>query len=151
MQPPPLPVPGNRPGMRVRVIPLQVETLDGGGMRLSTPLARGWSKVARTSTELSRVVQEAFLEVSCASYARARGERYDLDALTIQVPGDPLAGGRPGRERTGRTTRRKSHAVEAWTRMDDGTWRSPAGRFYSPDTTVVRNVVAKRERKGLPT
>ncbi len=144
-----VPLPG-RTGARVRTIPLQVDQLPGGGLRISSPAARGWAGTARTSHELARVVQEAFQEVAVASYARAKGVPYDLDVLTIHVPGDPLAAV-PQRRMRRRTTRHKSYAVEDWTRMEDGRWRSPAGRAYRADSTAVQNVIRKRREKGLPT
>ena len=145
------PIPLSPHAGRVRTIPLRVDVLPSGELRLSSPAARGWSGTARTSHELARVVREAFREVSCASYARAKGEPYDLDVLTIRVAGDPLAGDQQRRIRGQRTARHKSYAPEDWTRMDDGRWRSPGGRFYQADSTAVRNVIKKREEKGLPT
>lgn len=143
----------SRAGGRVRTIPLQVDQLPGGGLRISSPAARGWAGTARTTYELARVVQQAFQEVAVASYARAKGMPYDLDVLTTHVPGDPLADTPQRRVRNAsrRTARHKSYAVEDWTRMEDGRWRSPAGRAYRADSTAVQNVIRKRQEKGLPT
>lgn len=143
-------IPPPASAQRVTTITLQVEALGAGGLRLSTPQARGWAAVARTQTELAKAVQAAYLEVSCASYARAKGAPYDLDVLTTHVPGDSLAAA-PQRRVRGRVARRKTYHVEDWTRMEDGRWRSPSGRVYREDTTAVRNVVRKRAEKGLPT
>lgn len=133
-----------------RAINIQVETLPGGRLRVSTPQARGWAAAASTPQELARAVQAAFAEVQVASYARAKNAGYDLDLLTEQVRGDPLAGERraPSRSRA----RRRSYPVENWTKMEDqsGVWVSPSGRRYRPGTQVVRLVVAKREALGLP-
>jgi hypothetical protein len=143
--------PRSQPGQRVRVIPLQVETLESGGLRISSPLARGWASVARNPTELARSIAAAYTEVACSSYARWKGAPYDLDAMTTHVPGDPLADTPQRRVRTGRTTRVKQYAVEAWTKFDNGQWRSPSGRMYREDTMAVQNVIKKRKEKGLPT
>lgn len=139
-------------GQRVRTIALQVDALEDGRLRISSPHARGWAATARTPVELARVVQEAYTEVACASYALARGQAYDLDQMTTHVPGDSLADAPQRRVRGAvRTTRRKAYAPESWTRMDDGRWRSPSGRAYREDSTVVGNVIKRRQEKGLPT
>lgn len=145
------PLPGAPAAQRVRTIPLQVDCLPSGGYRLSSPLARGWAAVARTHGELAKAIQQAYVEVTVASYARAKGEAYDLDAMTMQVSGDPLAAMPPRRIRGARSERRQTYDVEDWTRLEDGRWRSPSGRAYREDTALVRNVRAKRDARGLPT
>lgn len=142
-------LPQHRPGQRITVIPLQVELLPGGGLRLSSSAARGWAGVARSPYELARAVDTAFREVAVASYARWRNRPYDLDQLTEKVPGDPLAG-QPARRVRGARVVRKSYDVAEWTRMENGKWRSPSGRAYRADSTAVQNVVRKRAEKGLP-
>jgi hypothetical protein len=136
---------------RVHTIALQVEALGSGRLRLSSPHARGWAATVTTPHELALAVQQAYTEVAVASYARARGEAYDLDALTTRVPGDALAEGKQGRKRTQRTVRRKSHNPADWSRMEDGRWLSPAGRAYREDSRVAQDVVARRKERGLPT
>lgn len=143
--------PALAPRQRVSTIVLQVDALPAGGLRFSSPLARGWAGCANTPQELARVIHAAFVEVSVAAYARAHREAYDLDALTSQVLGDALAGVAPRRVRRPRTVRHRSYAVEAWTKMEDGRWLSPSGRAYRADSAAVRNVVRKRADKGLPT
>lgn len=142
-------IPGRRPGQRVRVIPLQAELLPGGGIRISSPMARGWAGHARTAAELAKTIGHAFVEVEVASYARAKGANYDQDRLTEHVPGDPLAGSKMARRR-GPVQRRAAHPPEAWTLQDDGFWRSPAGRRYPPTSPAVLRVVAKLEAKKAP-
>lgn len=137
------------PGQRVRTISLQVETLPTGALRVSSPLARGWAGVARTPHELARVMADAFTEVSVASYARAHGEAYDLDALTGSVPGDSLAGGAAPRVRRAQGGRKAYHPG-LWTKLPNGWWRSPGGRDYGPDTKIVRDVIRRRTDLGLP-
>jgi hypothetical protein len=142
-------IPGPRPGQRVRVIPLQAELLPDGGIRISSPMARGWAGHARTAGELVTALQHAFTEVEVASYARAKGANYDQDRLTEHVPDDPLAGAKMTRRR-GPVQRRAAHPPEAWTLQDDGFWRSPAGRRYPPTSPAVLRVVAKLEAKKAP-
>jgi hypothetical protein len=141
--------PAQQPGQRVRVIPLVVETLPGGALRVSSPHARGWAAAVRTPQELARAVEMAYREVSCASYARQRGGAYDLDQLTMHTPGDTLAGTPMRRVPKPGTRSKKSHDVAAWSKFDDGTWRSPAGRTYRADTMAVRNVIRKRISLGM--
>lgn len=145
------PIPGTQQGQRVRTITLQVETLDGGGLRLSTPLARGWATVARTQLELARGIEQAYREVACASYARARGRAYDLDAMTTHVPGDTLAAMPQQRVRGAGTRSHRAQRVEAWSKLEDGRWRSPSGRAYRAESMHVQNVIRKRAERGLPT
>jgi len=135
-------------------IMLQVETLPSGGYRFSSPQARGWAAVAANPGDVLRSLHTAFQEVQIASYARARAEVYDLDALTAHVPGDPLAAAPQQRIRRPRNPNtRRTHSPADWSKMTDqsGTrWRSPSGRMYREDTATVRNMVAKRTALGLP-
>jgi len=142
-------LPRLRPGQRVRTIPLQAEILPDGGIRISSPLARGWAGHARTAGELARALGHAFVEVEVASYARAKGANYDQDRLTEHVEGDPLAGTKMTRRR-GPAQRRAAHPPEAWAMQDDGSWLSPAGRRYAATSPTVLRVVAKLAAKTLP-
>lgn len=142
-------IPPPRPGQRVRTIPLQAELLPGGGIRISTPLARGWAGHARTAIELANTVAHAFNEVEIAGYAMAKGESYDQDRLTEHVPDDALAGTKMARRR-GAVARRAAHPPEAWSMNDDGSWQSPAGRRYPSSSPHVQRVIAKLQAKGLP-
>lgn len=143
------PLPRPRPRDRVRVLPLQAERLEDGTLRISTPMARGWAGHARTTHDLARVLDTAFTEATIAGYAQAHGQVYDLDAMTTQVANDPLAGS-PQRRQRGAVARRAAHPPEAWSMLDDGSWRSPAGRTYSADSKIVALVRARRAEKGLP-
>ena len=142
-------LPGLRPGQRVRMIPLQAEILPEGGIRISSPLARGWAGHARTAAELAAALTHAFVEVEVASYAMAKGESYDQDRLTEHVPDDALAGTKMARRR-GAVARRAAHPPEAWSMNDDGSWQSPAGRRYPSSSPHVQRVIAKLQAKGLP-
>lgn len=141
-------LPGLRPGQRVRTIPLQAEILPEGGVRISSPLARGWAGHARTAAELATTLAHAFMEVEIAGYAMAHGANYDQDRLTEQVTGDPLAGSKMARRR-GPVQRRAAHPPEAWSMNDDGSWRSPAGRTYPSTSPHVQRVIAKLQAKGI--
>lgn len=142
-----LPSPGE--GRVPRAIMVMIEPLASGGYRLSMPYARGWAAAVRTPHELARGVQRAFTETQVAAYAHAHGKVYDLDGLTGQVVGDPLAGRPVAREQRSRRGRR-SHSPADWQMTDSGLWKSPKGRLYGPATQVVQRVLAARERMGLP-
>jgi len=142
-------LPGLRPGQRVRMIPLQAEILPEGGIRISSPLARGWAGHARTAAELANTLATAFVEVEVAGYALAKGENYDQDRLTEHVPDDALAGTKMARRR-GPVARRAAHPPEAWKMNDDGSWQSPAGRRYPETSPHVQRVIAKLQAKASP-
>jgi hypothetical protein len=134
---------------QVREIVLQVEALDGGRYRVATGPA-----------DLARAMEGAFIEVQCAAYARAHGEMYDLDYLTDPVEADPLASARPGTRRGtnlapvgwGRNQRRPDlHDPASWTKLPDGSWRSPGGFTHRSGSQMVRRVVRRRTEAGLPT
>lgn len=139
--PPPAPV--------VRTISLTVEAMADGRIRISTPQARGWAHAGKTAHELMRGLQEAFQEVGRASVARASGQRYDLDTMTMHVRGDTLAGRPQSRPRAAPKQHRGAYYPEEWTKMEDGRWRSPTGRAYRADSTQVQHVIKKRIERGL--
>lgn len=131
-------------------IMMMVEPLATGGYRLSTPHARGWAARVRTPVELAQGIQRALTEVQVSAYARAHGKVYDLDELTGQVSGDPLADRPVGREQRQRRSRRK-HSPADWKMTANGSWKSPNGRVYPVSTRVVQQVLAGRQRMGLST
>lgn len=133
---------------QVRSIPLQVDALPGGRVRVSTPLARGWAAVASNPHELARVLAQAWMEAQLASYARWQGEMYELDVLTEVVPGDALAAAARTQEFRHRK-RNDQYNPADWALLPDGNWRSPSGRSYRPDTAVVGRVRAARRRLGI--
>lgn len=137
-------------GRMPKAIMVMIEPLASGGYRLSTPYARGWATAVRTPNELAQGVRHAFTETQVAAYAHAHGKVYDLDGLTGQVAGDPLAGRPVAREQRSRRGRR-SHSPADWQMTDNGSWKSPKGRVYGPTTQVVQRVLAARERLGLAT
>jgi len=119
-----------------------------GHWRVSTPLARGWAAVVATPDALARALVAAATEAQIASYARFRGESYDLDVLTDVVQGDSLAQA----HRTvdfRRRVRTDQHHPGDWVPMPDGRWRAPGGRMYRADSGVVRRVKAARLRMGI--
>lgn len=132
---------------QVRSVPVRIDAVPGG-LRVSTPLARGWAMVARTPQELARAIGAAFTEAQVASYARWRGETYELDEMTDVVAGDALAAAtRTVQFR--RRVRADQHNPADWSQLSDGSWRSPGGFTYRPDTAVVARVRASRRRLGL--
>lgn len=137
-----------------------VDALPDGQLRISTPSARGWARLARGPHQLASVVGMAFTEAAVASYAAWRRQRYDLDKLTD--PKDPTEPPRRtiGRPRPvesqrvsygrGRVVRPDQAPPEDWTPQQDGSWRSPAGRSYrSP--AIVSSLVRRRKELGLST
>lgn len=145
---------------QVRELHLKVESLGQGRFRLSTPQARGWAMVVRTPHELARALAGGFTEAQLASYARWRGERAELDALTEPVPGDPLAPPRAPQRRPANAAatvgwgrhqlRPDSHDPGDWVRMPDGRWQSPGGKNYPETSKVVQMVLRRRSDLGLP-
>jgi hypothetical protein len=142
-------LPVSRADLRVTTISLTVEAMPSGRYRLSSPNARGWAVQVGNQVELARAVSLAFREVSVASYARAKGVPYDLDVLTEQVAGDPLAATPRTRQRSGPRARRKTYHPSEWTRFEDGRWRSPSGRTYRADSKQVKSVVRALERMTI--
>lgn len=132
---------------QVRAVEIRVESMPDGQLRVSTPLARGWVAMVRTRDELVRAVAQAFTEAQVASYARWKGEAYDLDALTAVDNSSPLTAATRTRDFTVRA-RSDVYHPEDWTPLPDGSWRSPGGRVYGKDTETVRRVMAKRRRNG---
>lgn len=135
-------------------VTIRVEQLPGLGLRITTPVARGWAAVARTPAELARAMEHAFTESRIASYARQHDEVYDLDAMTLNDPTDPLTANptRMKRKRQRSPDGKPKRPVlppEAWTRVDAGTWQSPSGRRYREETPIVQKVIAKRVALGL--
>lgn len=142
---------------RPPMIPLTVECLPDGRLRIETPLTRGWSAVVRNPHELARSIEQAFVEVTIAGYAKSRNATYDLSRLTERVDDDPrtalvASAGTPPTHRPVRATGRPPrHNPAAWTKLPDGRWQAPGGRRFRPDSQVVRNVLALRREQGLPT
>jgi len=144
-------LPPARVDVRVTTVSLTVEARPDGKYRISSPHARGWAAVVSNARELvAAITRDAFTEVSVASYARAHNTHYDLDMMTERVHGDPLAGKPAPRKRsTGSERVHSSYHPVAWTKMEDGRWKSPAGRMYGPNTRQVQNMVRRRLAQGL--
>jgi hypothetical protein len=134
---------------QVRELNLRVEPLPGGGVRVSTPQARGWAAVAKSESELARAVLSAFTEVQIAAYSAWKGQVYDLDALTDVDPADPKTALPAPPVRRNRTTRSDVAHPSEWARLPDGRWRSPRGRVYGPESQLVRRVVQNRRALGI--
>lgn len=143
---------GNLPGPpairnQVRSVPVRIDAIPEG-LRVSTPLARGWATVARTPEQLAAAIGAAFTEAQVATYARWRGVAYDQDELTDVIPGDSLAAATKTRDFR-RRERADQHDPGDWTPLSDGYWRSPAGRRYRPDAAIVVRVRRRRRELGL--
>jgi hypothetical protein len=134
---------------QVRSVDVRLDVLPDGGMRVSTPQARGWAVVAAGPRQLLDALNAAFTEAQVASYARWKGEMYELDALTEVDNSDPLSAARPrGVRRRDRTERSDVHDPLDWVELGDGRWRAPYGRAYPADSEIVRKVVRKRRMLG---
>ena len=132
---------------QIRSIPIQLDSLPEG-LRVSTPLARGWAAVARTPHQLAQAIAQAFTEAQVASYARWHGVAYDQDELTDVVSGDSLAAATRTQDFR-RRERSDQHDPGDWTPLSDGFWRSPGGRRYRPDAAIVQRVRRRRRELGL--
>lgn len=148
-------LPATRVARRVTVV---LDVLADGKVRVSTPSARGWAKVARGPYETWTALRQAMVEAQRAGHARWAGGRYDLDALT--AADDPTE---PRQRPLGRVSARhgvgfgrgavvrpdQAHPSE-WTPNPDGTWTSPRGRTWR-DPARIESLVTKRGQLGLPT
>ena len=127
---------------QVRTVLVQVDSIPGRGLRVSLPRCM-WARDARTPEQLARAVAEAFREAQCAAYADFRGEAYDRAVPSRRVTG------RAERRRLG-GFRTDTYDPRDWARYEDGTWRSPAGLRYRPESQVVARVIQRRIALGLP-
>jgi hypothetical protein len=136
---------------QVTSVHVRIDAQPSGGLRISSPYARGWARHVRTRDELVRAVAEAFREAQIASYARWRGEAYDHDAETDVDNSDPLAAASPRVEPSRRALaggRRRTdvHDPREWTPLENGDWRAPSGRVFRADSDAVRKVRTKLEQ-----
>jgi hypothetical protein len=144
---------------QVRQLTVQIESIDGVGLRFSTPTARGWAVVARNQAEVGRAIQAAFTEAQVAAYAKAHGIAYDLDAMTAAVPGDPMAPPiqrprrRPASDGVGwRKGQRRPdvHDPADWSLLESGDLRSPGGKTVRADSPMGVRILQLRKQLGLP-
>jgi hypothetical protein len=133
---------------QVRSVEVRIDVMPGGGMRVSTPQARGWAVVASGPRQLLDAISGAFTEAQVAAYSRWKGVPYELDELTEVDNTDPLAASIRPRGPRNRLERSDIHSVADWTRMSDGRWRSPGGRLFREDCETVRKVLRKRRILG---
>lgn len=110
----------------------------GGRLRFTTPLARGWVRVASDPEDIAKALAEARVEVQLARYAAARGEEYDKDVDAEPSELHPLVASMVPRERG------DIYDPRDWTPLPDGRWRSPSGRTFRGDAQVVQRVKARR-------
>lgn len=129
-------------------LPVIVERLPGGGLRLSSPDLPGWSRVGRGAHELARNLDEAWLELQVAAYAAGHGETYDLAHHDARPETQPAV--RPLTRPDGARIWRYSHDPAEWRPLPSGDWESPSGRTYRGDSAAVAKVIARRTQLGLP-
>lgn len=137
-------------GVSISRLPVVIEKLDGGRLRMTSPDLPGWSAVGRGAHELARNVDEAWMELQIAAYAGARGEAYDLAHHEVRAeqpkpgrygPGDPLPDWRDARN---------GYDPSLWRPLPGGDFESPSGRRYGAGSWQVQRIVAKRLAAGLP-
>jgi hypothetical protein len=133
---------------QVRAVTLRVEALPNGRLRVSTPTTPGWAAVARTQAEFMTAIRQAFVEAQVAAYAAWRNHEYDLAETVSRGDPDPLVAA-PASRTQRRAIRKDQYDPDAWSITSDGRWRSPSGRLYQPDSTMVSRVKAARLRAGL--
>jgi hypothetical protein len=123
---------------------LEVGRLPGGRLRLTSPHLPGWVQAhpARECCALGLAVAAASTEAEVRAYSARRS-----GAAPRRTPGPATtpAASTP----TTITAWRRSWNPEDWDPRTDGTWRSPTGRVYKGDSTVVRNVIKKRANLGI--
>jgi hypothetical protein len=122
---------------------LEVGRLPGGRLRLTSPHLPGWIQAhpARECCNIGLAVAAALTEADVRTYSARRSgaapRRTPATATPVSTP-------------TTITAWRRSWNPEDWEPLTDGNWRSPTGRVYKGDSTVVRNVIKKRANLGLP-
>lgn len=130
------------PAQLTRSVELHVHVLDEGGFRVGPELFGPGFNV-QGPEQLWRAVRHVF-QSSAPPHAEAEAE---ATAPAAPPPPEPIRS--PSYSR--RAVVRPDQAAPAdWAPTADGRWRSPSGRLYRRDTSVVRSVLAKRAQLGLP-
>lgn len=151
-----------QPRRGARHVELQLQRLDDGRLRVSTPQARGHAVIAKGPDQLWHAVIAAFREATIAGYAMFHGVPYDLDALTD--PTDPTEpkrrrpttkrenSGDPGEVSYGRGSVVRPDQLHPadWIPNADGSWTSPKGRTFR-DPAKIQALKIRRGRMGLAT
>lgn len=127
---------------QVRTAALRLDAHPDGTYVLTCPSARGWQAVIRTNRDAGDALHDALVEAQLAAYARAHGQVYDHDAMTDVDPDDP----RTQTATSGSRHLKGTRVSPGWEEQEDGTWRSPKGRVYGPETQVVQRVLSARRR-----
>lgn len=141
------------PGVRrgavapARSIPIVLDALPDGRVRLSSPLAANFVAVARTPHEMWRALRSVMTEAQVAGYAAWRGQHYDHDTRVPVRHQPPVAA--VSWEKGAVCRPDATHPAE-WSPNEDGTWTSPSGRTYRSPRMIDR-LVEKRAALGLPT
>lgn len=115
---------------------------------MTSPDLPGWSAVASGVHELGRNVDQAWVELQIAAYARTRDTTYDAERHDARDPTPPRV--RPLTASGGERIWRYSHDPADWRPLPGGDWESPSGRRYRGDSAAVAKVVARRGQLGLP-
>lgn len=152
-----------------RHMQVNLQRLDDGRLRLSTPQARGAAYCARGPMQVWNALAALYRDAASAGAAAWRGERTELDWLTAED--DPTEPSRRNLPAPGEiaAVRAVSYSYRSVVRPDqadpatweplepqqrDGRevrpWRSPNGRTWTSEK-VLRPLIAKRELLGLPT
>src|ERR1700712_754289 len=152
-----------QPKRDARYVELQLQRLDDGRLRVSTPQARGHATIAKGPDQLWHAVAAAFREATIAGYAMFHGVPYDLDALT-----DPTDPTEPKRRRPqtrsevggdvtevsygrGATVRPDQIHPAEYTPSSDGSWTSGRSGRTIRDLRKIKALVIRRGRMGLAT
>lgn len=127
-------------------VPVILEQLPSGRIRLSTPVLPDWHRAAQGSQQIARAVHD--LINAAVTEAQIRQYRARRHAIKHAIHNDRRATTGASYQRfvgpDGRTVRRVGHNPHSWTEQPDGSWRSPSGRTYRKDSQVVARVKARQ-------
>jgi hypothetical protein len=127
---------------------LEVGRLPGGRLRLTSPHLPGWIQgfPTRECCNIGLAVAAALTEADVRTYSARRSGAAPRRTPATATPATATPASTP----TTITAWRRSWNPEDWEPLTDGRWRSPTGRIYKADSTVVANVKKRRANAGLP-
>lgn len=127
-------------------VPVILEQLPSGRVRLSSPVLPDWQRAAQGSQQIARAVTD--LLAAAVTEAQVRAYRARRQAIKHAVHNDRRTTTGASYQRfigpDGRTVRRVGHNPHSWTEQPDGSWRSPSGRTYRASSQVVARVKARQ-------
>lgn len=129
------------------VLPVNVQRLPDGGVRITSPHLPGWACIGRGPHEIARCLDLAWTELAIAAYAATQGQPYDLAHHADRTS---LPSVRAVTRQDGRRIWRLSHDPADWTPLPGGDWLSPSGRRYRAGASVLQRVIDARRAAGLP-